>query len=97
MSFQYDQDTQGSSSMAAITQVSISHMPIKYQRLLRGWTQQEVADELYRMCSADGRCVGINADVVGRWERGCARPSPLYQKYLCKLYGLNTEQLGLLK
>jgi transcriptional regulator with XRE-family HTH domain len=73
-----------------------TYPPLKYQRLLRGWTQRDVADELYKLCIADGRPdAGINADIVGNWERG-RRPSLFYQKYLVKLYGLTTAQLGLL-
>lgn len=73
------------------------YSPLKYQRLLRGWTLQDVADELYRRCCAEGKPdVGVMADTVGRWERGNARPSPKYRKHLCELYGMNAAQLGLL-
>ncbi len=71
--------------------------PLKYQRLLRGWTQQDVADELYTLCVAHGHDdAGINAERISRWECGTARPSLFYQKYLCLLYGLTTDKLGLL-
>lgn len=71
--------------------------PLKYQRLLRGWTQQDVADELYKLCVAHGRSdAGINAERISRWECGVARPSLFYQKYLCLLYGMTTDKLGLL-
>jgi transcriptional regulator with XRE-family HTH domain len=71
--------------------------PLKYQRLLRGWSQQDVADELYKRCAAEGNAdVGIHAKLVGRWERGETKPSPIYRKHLCTLYGLTAAQLGLL-
>ncbi len=71
--------------------------PLKYQRLLRGWTQQDVADELYKLCIAHGHPdAGINAERISRWECGVARPSLFYQKYLCLLYDLTTDKLGLL-
>ncbi len=75
----------------------LSCSPLKYQRLLRGWSQQDVADALYQRCAAEGhREVGIRAKLVGRWERGESKPSPLYRKHWCTLYGLTAAQLGLL-
>ena len=72
--------------------------PLKYQRLLRGWSQQDVADELYKLCIASGRLnVGLNADRVGEWENGQHKPSPKYRKHLCQLYGLNAAQLGFIE
>ncbi len=70
---------------------------LRYQRLLRGWTQQDVANELYKLCAADGRPeAGICADTVSRWETANRKPSLFYQKYLCQLYGLTADRLGLL-
>jgi transcriptional regulator with XRE-family HTH domain len=72
--------------------------PLRYQRLLRGWSQQDVADHLYARCVAEGNPdVGIHAKLVGRWERGENIPRPIYRKHLCQLYGLTAAQLGLLK
>lgn len=71
--------------------------PLKYQRLLRGWSQQDVADELYQRCAADGHPeVGVSAQHVYRWEAGYCKPRPIYRKHLCLLYGLNADQLGLI-
>jgi transcriptional regulator with XRE-family HTH domain len=73
------------------------YSPLKYQRLLRGWSQQDVADELYQRCCAEGKSdVGVSADLVSRWELGKSKPCPLYRKHLCQLYHMTTEQLGLL-
>lgn len=74
------------------------YSPLKYQRLLRGWSRQDVADALYQLCAAAGRPdVGLNANQVGRWENGKYTPSPLYRKHLCALYGMNAAQLGFIE
>ncbi len=84
----------GGSSASALTLCS----PLKYQRLLRGWSQQDVVDAIYLLCVESGRPdVGINTDQLGRWENGKCRPSPVYRKHLCTLYGLTADQLGFLK
>ena len=71
--------------------------PLKYQRLLRGWSQQDVVEAIYQQCVESGHPdVGINTDQVGRWENGKCKPSPIYRKQLCALYGLTAAQLGLL-
>src|SRR5262245_37337915 len=70
---------------------------LAYQRLLRGWSQNQLARELYACCVAEGeKSVGICAETISRWERGHRHPSPLYRKHLCQLYHMTTEQLGLL-
>jgi transcriptional regulator with XRE-family HTH domain len=77
---------------------SRSYSPLKYQRLLRGWSQQDVVDELYKMCAASGRPdVGISTGRVGEWERGQHKPSPLYRKHLCQLFGLTAAELGFIE
>ena len=68
--------------------------PLKYQRLLRGWSQQDVADELYKLCEASGRSgIGITVEMVSRWERRRYYPSPIYRRHLCALYGLTADQV----
>src|SRR5437763_13247266 len=71
------------------------YSPLKYQRLLRGWSQQDVVDELYKLCVASGRPdVGLNAARVGEWENGHHKTSPRYRKDLCQLYGLTADKRG---
>ncbi|GER88888.1 hypothetical protein KDW_30500 [Dictyobacter vulcani] len=71
--------------------------PLKYQRLLRGWSQQDVVDALYQCCVEEGKAsVGINVDQVSRWENGHCKPSPMYRKHLCYLYGVTADKLGLI-
>jgi hypothetical protein len=43
-------------------------------------TQEAVAEELARLAWVHyGMRVGVNADMVGKWERGEKRPSKLYR------------------
>jgi transcriptional regulator with XRE-family HTH domain len=59
---------------------------LQYQRKLRGWSQQRVAEE-----------IGTLAKNVGRWERGESIPDTYYQEMLCSLFGMNTVELGFLE
>jgi transcriptional regulator with XRE-family HTH domain len=70
---------------------------LKRLRLSRGWTQQEVADDLYARCVEYGKPeAGINADTVGRWERGQSIPCARYRVHLCTMFNVSEAQLGLL-
>lgn len=57
-------------------------------------TQREVAD---RVNAAVGRPHGgpVTYEVVSRWERGIQVPQVHYQRALCTVYGVDTDQLGL--
>lgn len=68
---------------------------LKEHRLQRGWTQQDLADELYRRCTEQGKAsAGINADTVGRWERGKSTPCALYRRHLAQMFQVSEAQLG---
>lgn len=61
-----------------------------------GWTQQELADRIARLGWMERReNVGINADMVAKWERGVKGVSPRYRELLCRLFGVTPDQLGL--
>ncbi|HZO72886.1 MAG TPA: NACHT domain-containing protein [Ktedonobacteraceae bacterium] len=68
---------------------------------MRHWTQANLADELYQLCSQEEyeeRERGIiNANMVGGWERGEHTPSPFWQKKLCTLFGTTPDNLGFLE
>jgi transcriptional regulator with XRE-family HTH domain len=69
---------------------------LRYQRKLRGWTLDDVAEQLHRQTeTSPGAELGVDAHMVGRWERGVRRPSPRYVAQLCRLFGLSADQLGL--
>ena len=61
-----------------------------------GWTQQELADRIAHLAWMERReRVGINADMVAKWERGVKGVSPRYRELLCRLFGVTPDQLGL--
>jgi transcriptional regulator with XRE-family HTH domain len=61
-----------------------------------GWTQQELADRIAHLAWMERRDrVGINADMVAKWERGVKGISPRYRELLCRLFGVIPAQLGL--
>lgn len=61
-----------------------------------GWTQQELADRIAHLAWMERReRVGINADMVAKWERGVKGISPRYRELLCRLFGITPNQLGL--
>src|SRR4030088_2270136 len=69
---------------------------LKDLREERGWTQQEVADQISRLAWLRRReHVGVNADMVAKWERGDKRPSPRYRDLLCLLFGTDAQTLGI--
>ena len=69
---------------------------LRYQRRLRGWTLDEVAERLHRLAMA-GPELGVDAHMVGRWERGVRRPAPRYVALLCQLFELRADELGLVE
>jgi transcriptional regulator with XRE-family HTH domain len=59
-------------------------------------TQEQVADELRRLAWEHfGVRVGVDGQMVSKWERGEKRPSRFYRQLLCLLYSMTEEQLGL--
>jgi len=50
----------------------------------RGWSQQEVADQ-----------IGTTPVNISRWERGITVPSPYFRHKLCDLFGKDAQDLGL--
>ena len=59
--------------------------PLKLERVLRGWSQAKVAEAL-----------NTTVRTISRWEQGQALPYPFYREQLCKLFGKDARQLGLL-
>lgn len=55
--------------------------PLKYQRLLQGWSQRDEVNELYKLCAASGHPeVNVTVQHVYRWEGGYHKPRPIYRK-----------------
>ncbi len=58
---------------------------LKYERELKGWSQQEVAQR-----------IGTTALSVSRWERGITVPTTHFRSQLCTLFGKDAQELGLI-
>ena len=68
---------------------------LRNYRLRLGWSLDDVAQQLIELGSQTGEPnLGVNADMVGRWERGERRPRAPYPKLLAMLYGCSAEELG---
>ncbi len=69
---------------------------LRQHRLSRGWSLQDVAYQLIDLGTKTGESnIGVNADMVGRWERGERSPRSPYPKLLSSLYECSAEELGL--
>lgn len=62
------------------------HLQLHYERILRGWSQADVAEK-----------VGSDVKSVGRWESGSGLPRPYYRRKLYEIFGKNAETMGLLE
>jgi transcriptional regulator with XRE-family HTH domain len=69
---------------------------LRAQRLRRAWSLEDVARKLVELAVALGeRPPGVNATMVGRWERGEHTPRPPYPRLLCVLFDASPGALGL--
>lgn len=69
---------------------------LRRQRMLRGWTLDDVAERLHHLVAASGGPEpGVDAHMIGRWERGVRRPTPRYVALLCELFQRGADELGL--
>jgi transcriptional regulator with XRE-family HTH domain len=66
---------------------------LRRARLLRGWSQQRVADHLNQLPGAPR----ADRELVYRWESGKRTPSPFYRERLCKVFDMTAEELGLVE
>ena len=74
----------------------VLNLRLQEHRMRLDLTQEAVAEELARLAWVHhGMRVGVNADMVGKWERGEKRPSKLYRRLVCLLYRATEEELGL--
>ncbi len=73
-----------------------TQLPLRALREQRGWTQQEVADQVARMAwLRKSDRVGVNADMVAKWERGDKKPSARYRELLSLVFETDARGLGL--
>jgi transcriptional regulator with XRE-family HTH domain len=65
-------------------------------REARGWSQQDLADNLNKLAQQRGVNIEVSTNTVSRWERGVIkRPHPLVRQLLAELFGVPVEALGL--
>ncbi len=63
----------------------IPNKKLRYERIGRGWSQEELAE-----------IVGTTPLNVGRWERGATLPGPYFRRKLCAVFEKTLQELGLL-
>ena len=63
---------------------SVPNQRLSREREQRGWSQQEVADQ-----------IGTTPVNISRWERGLTSPGPYFRQKLCALFGKSVQELGL--
>jgi transcriptional regulator with XRE-family HTH domain len=69
---------------------------IRELRKDRGWTQQDVAEQLARLAGLrKEQRVGVTGDMVAKWERGDKGPSRLHRDLLSLLFGVPADHLGI--
>ena len=79
----------------AVARTNVPNVRLREFRQRRDLTLEDIADALARVAhTTDGKTVGVNAEMVGKWERGEKKPSPLYRRLFVLLYGVTHEELG---
>jgi transcriptional regulator with XRE-family HTH domain len=73
------------SQIMAIKNTYRANVLLRNERLLRGWSQQDLADQL-----------GATIVTVSRWECGVQQPGPALRLKLCLLFEKSADELGLL-
>jgi transcriptional regulator with XRE-family HTH domain len=75
--------------------IYVPNVQLREHRLRHNLTLEEVAEALTALAwERFAVRVGVNAGMVGKWERGEKRPSRFYQRLFVLLYGVPCEQLG---
>jgi transcriptional regulator with XRE-family HTH domain/tetratricopeptide (TPR) repeat protein len=75
--------------------IYVPNVQLREHRLRLNLTLEEVAEGLTVLAwERFAVRVGVNAGMVGKWERGEKRPSRFYQRLFVLLYGVPAEQLG---
>lgn len=73
-----------------------AELQIRSLRQERGWTQRDLAEQLARvawLCRRER--VGVNADMVAKWERGAKGVSARYAELLGLLFGVPASTIGI--
>jgi DNA-binding CsgD family transcriptional regulator/transcriptional regulator with XRE-family HTH domain len=70
---------------------------VEREREHRGWTQDDLARALRNLAATQGEELGVDGNMVSRWERGVRSPQPRYVRWLSQLLGKTPEELGLVR
>src|SRR4051812_38375314 len=66
-------------------------------RLRARMTQEEVAEQIVKLASPkvpEERNLGVNAQMVSKWEREIVVPGPVYRRLLARLFQITQAELG---
>ena len=63
---------------------------LQYERKKRHWTRDDVVESILKI----EETAGVDANTVGRWERGSTEPSAHHLRLLTRLYERSIEELG---
>jgi transcriptional regulator with XRE-family HTH domain len=75
--------------------IYVPNVGLREHRLRLKLTLEEVAEALTALAwERFAVRVGVNASMVGKWERGEKRPSRFYQRLFVLLYGAPADRLG---
>src|SRR5215207_10262869 len=75
--------------------IYVPNVQLREHRLRHNLTLEEVAEALIALAwERFAVRVGVNAGMVGKWERGEKRPSRFYQRLFVLLYGVPADRLG---
>jgi transcriptional regulator with XRE-family HTH domain/tetratricopeptide (TPR) repeat protein len=66
---------------------------LRRARVLRGWSQQRVADHINALLGDEH----ADRQLVYRWETGKRSPGPFYRERLCQVFKMTAEELGLVE
>lgn len=70
---------------------------LTWERLQRGWSRDELVEQIKRSMREAGEPEpGLTDEVVRRWESGDRRTEARYQKHLVLIFGKSAGELGLL-
>lgn len=93
--------TVGTLDEAFIIESEAGVKPKGYGRLLEQYrkryclTQREVAEKLASLAwTQDKKHIGIDSQMVSKWERELKFPNPYYRRLLCLLFGASEQDLG---
>src|SRR5215213_10476176 len=85
----------GGTAVMSAARIYVPNVQLREHRLRLNLTLEEVAEALTALAwERFAVRVGVNAGMVGKWERGEKRPSRFYQRLFVLLYGVPAEQLG---